>query len=143
MKPLRLDWRDAAALVLGVAATGIALYLTIVHYQHDLLVCATGGCETVQQSKYATIGSVPIAILGLIAAVVMLGTAVLRIVRRDLALPTTIALFAMAAIGFGYEIYLTYVEVWVLEAICQWCVAFATVITVWMVLEAWRVWGEL
>lgn len=143
MPSLRADWRNAAALLLGLAASGIALYLTIVHYQHDLLVCSTGGCETVQQSKYATIGPVPIAILGLIAAAIMLGAAVLRIVRRDLALPATIVIFTMAAIGFGYEIYLTYLEIWVLEAICQWCVAFATVITLWMVLEAWRLWDEL
>jgi uncharacterized membrane protein len=143
MPSLRADWRNVAALLLGLVASGIALYLTIVHYRHDLLVCATGGCETVQQSKYATIGPLPIAVLGLVAAVAMLGAAVLRIARRDLALPVTIAIFAMAAIGVGYEIYLTYVEIWVLEAICQWCVAFATVITLWMVLEAWRLWDEL
>ncbi|CAN5607083.1 hypothetical protein BH09CHL1_BH09CHL1_02300 [soil metagenome] len=131
------------AVLLGVVAVGIAAYLTVVHYQHDLLVCSTGGCETVQSSKYATIGPIPIAILGLASSVTMLGAALLRIFRRDLVVPATVVIFALAAIGFGYELYLTYVEIWVLDAICQWCVAFACVTTIWMVLEARRLWEEL
>ncbi|MGH2551063.1 MAG: vitamin K epoxide reductase family protein, partial [Thermomicrobiales bacterium] len=89
-----MGWRDGVAVLLGVAAVGIALYLTIVHYQHDLLVCSTGGCETVQSSKYATIGSIPIAILGLASSVTMLGAALLRIFRRDLVFPATVVIFA-------------------------------------------------
>jgi uncharacterized membrane protein len=143
MTTARVHWRDAVAVLLGLAAVGIALYLTIVHYRHDLLVCSTGGCETVQNSKYATIGPIPIAILGLASSAMMLGAAIVRIVRRDLIFPATVVIFALAAIGFGYELYLTYVEIWVIDAICQWCVAFAAVTTVWMLLELWRLWDEL
>lgn len=143
MTAIRAQWRDGVAVLLGLVAVGIALYLTIVHYQHDLLVCSTGGCETVQSSKYATIGPIPIAILGLASSATMLGAAVARIVRRDLVFPATVVIFALAAIGFGYEIYLTYVEIWVIDAICQWCVTFAIVTTGWMLFELWRLWDEL
>jgi uncharacterized membrane protein len=143
MKLDRISWRDGVAVLLGLAAVGIALYLTFVHYRHDLLVCSTGGCETVQSSKYATIGPIPIAILGLGSSSVMLLAAIVRIVRRDLAFAATVVIFALAAIGFGYEVYLTYVEIWVIDAICQWCVTFAIVTTLWMLLELWRLWDEL
>ena len=53
-------WIAAAALV-GAA---IAAYLTYVHYSHTAPICVNSGCETVQKSKYAELGGVPVASAG-------------------------------------------------------------------------------
>ena len=57
-----------ALIVVSAAGIGVAAYLTYVHYQPTALICTTGGgCETVQDSKYAVLAGIPIAILGLAA----------------------------------------------------------------------------
>lgn len=145
MNPSRGSRRfDLAAIALGVIATAIAAYLTIVHYEEGLLVCSVlSGCETVQASKYATIGPVPVALLGLGAALTMLALAIWRFTRPDLVFATTAAIFGIALTSLIYLFYLTYIELFVIDAICQWCVAFMVTTLVWFGLESWRLWRDL
>jgi uncharacterized membrane protein len=113
-------WSVALALV-GV---GIAGYLTIVHYRESLLVCSgISDCETVQTSTYSEVAGIPVALMGLIMFVVILGLAIGRIVRPDIADMATMIIFVLVAAGIGFYIYLTYLELFVIDAICQWCVA--------------------
>lgn len=62
---------------------------------------------------------------------VILGLTILREARPTTAEVVTVALFGLTLAGTLYVAYLTYLEIWVIEAICQWCVAFA-IITVLM-----------
>jgi len=135
---------DVAAIVLGVLAVAIAGYLTITHYEESLLVCSVvNGCETVQSSKYAMLGPVPVALLGLIGAAAMLVLAVARRLRPQFIYPTTVALFGMALLSVVFLLYLTYLEIWVIEAICQWCVSFLIVMLIWLGVESYRLWQDL
>ena len=133
---------DLITGILGILGLAISIYLTIVHYQEHLLVCAVGGggCETVQTSKYATIGSIPIALLGIGMYVAILGLIVARRYRPEWAFAATTAIFGITLAGVLYEIYLTYVEIWVIDAICPWCVTFAIVTLLIMIVEGWHVW---
>jgi uncharacterized membrane protein len=114
-----------ATAALAVAGIGIAGYLTWVHYAGLEPVCVGGGggCEQVQASRWAELAGVPVALLGLGAYVAILAS---------LALPEelgrTVAAF-LTLIGFGFSAWLTYVELVEIEAICQWCVASAAVMT--------------
>src|SRR5206468_5345726 len=65
----------AGAAVIGGA---IAAYLTVVHYSHVSPVCTTGGCQKVQQSRYAEAAGIPVAVLGLVAYAAVLVTACVR-----------------------------------------------------------------
>lgn len=113
------------ALALG-AVLGIALaaYLTYVHYAHVQVLClASGGCETVQSSSYAELAGVPVALLGLVGyALILASLAVPGEAGRSLT-----ALLALA--GFGFSAYLTYRELFTLDALCQWCVGSAVLMT--------------
>ena len=114
-----------AALALSLAGTVVVGYLTWVHYDLSALTCGIGDCHTVQASSYAAIGPVPIALLGL---GMFLGIAVLAIVRWQrpaLLWPATFAAFMLAFSGVLYFAYLTYLEIPVIGAICQWCVLAA------------------
>src|SRR3954463_9158458 len=126
---MRFGRIDLTIGILGIIGLAISIYLTIVHYQEHLLVCAVGGggCETVQTSTYATIGSIPIALLGIGMYVVILGLMVARRYRPDWAFATSTAIFGITLSGVLYEVYLTYVEISVIDAICPWCVTFAIV----------------
>ena len=114
---------------------GIAAYLTYVHYDQGALVCGGGGCHTVQASRYAEVGMVPVALLGLglYLAVMLLG--LVRWFRPGLLFYATVAAFALTLGGAVYTAYLTYLEIAVIHAICQWCVASGIVMIGLLVCE--------
>jgi uncharacterized membrane protein len=111
--------------VLALAGIAVAGYLTWVHYAglEPLCLGGGGGCERVQSSDYAQLGSVPVALLGLAGYVAILAT---------LALPDqvgrSVAAFLSIA-GAAFSAYLTYLELVEIEAICQWCVVSAVLMT--------------
>jgi uncharacterized membrane protein len=125
-------------ILLGIAGLGIAGYLTWAHYDDGVLVCAIGGCETVQTSRYSTIGSIPIALLGMLMFASLTGLAGLRLMRKPPLGHETLTLVAwgMLLAGILYYLYLTYVELFVLHAICQWCVMTSLIALAMLVLES-------
>jgi uncharacterized membrane protein len=113
----RLRAASAAVALIGL---GIATYLTIVHYAGGAPVCAIAhGCETVQRSSYAKLGGVPVALAGLAGYVAVLAS----LARDDERWRTATAFLSLA--GLGFSVWLTWVEVGVLHAICIWCVGSA------------------
>ena len=122
------------ALVFAALGIGVAGYLTYVHYAGLQPFCAGGshGCERVQSSAYATVGGIPVAVLGLAGYV---GIAIALVAPGDLA---RMSAAALAIIGFGFSAYLTYLELFVIHAICQWCVTSAVLLTVLAVLTVCR-----
>jgi uncharacterized membrane protein len=129
--------------LLALAGIGVSSYLTWVHYDVDALVCGIGDCLEVQTSDYAEAFGIPVAILGLLMYVGILVLAVLRIARPALSGMLTAALFTGTLAGLIYSAWLTYVEIWVLEAICQWCVVSAIITLAIVAIEATTLWrGE-
>ena len=128
-----------ASMLLAVVGIGIAAYLTTVHFADQPIVCSgIGDCEKVNSSRYAKLAGVPVAVLGLMSYVTMLVLALGALVRRD-AMLAAVA-WGIALAGFGFSMYLTYIEVEVLDAICIWCVASATVVTAMLVALSACVW---
>ena len=120
-----------AIAVLAVIGFGISGYLTYVHYFQLRLVCLTGGCEVVQTSSYAYLLGVPVALLGMVGYALILASLLVRGWGPLLGL-------IFAFVGFGFSMYLTYLELFQIHAICQWCVASAVVLTIITVLAAIR-----
>ena len=114
----------SAALTLAMAVFGIAIsgYLTWVHYQQTGLVCGLGDCETVQASEYSEIAGVPIALLGMLMFGTVAGLVLLRSLRPSISDYASAAVVFVTLAGVIYYAYLTWIELGVLEAICQWCV---------------------
>ena len=107
--------RVAAALV-AVAGAGVAGYLTYVHYRPASLICTGGGgCETVQESSYAELFGIPVALLGLLAYLVVAG-----LVLWDTELARTLAA-AIALGGLAFAAYLIVLQAFVIDAWCVWC----------------------
>ena len=123
----------AGSAAVGLVGLGIAAYLTIVHYTGAAPVCALShGCETVQKSRYSELAGVPVALLGLLGYVAILGALAVDGERGR-----TLAVFLSLA-GFGFSLWLTYTEVAKLHAICPWCVASAVCMTLLAGLSAVR-----
>jgi uncharacterized membrane protein len=126
---------EISARALVIAGLVIAGYLTWVHYAGLDPVCVGGGggCERVQSSTYADIAGIPVAVFGL-GGYALVGATLLRSDDRARLAGATLAL-----VGFGFSVYLTYLEFAVIDAICQWCLASAFVMSLLAVVMTARV----
>jgi uncharacterized membrane protein len=103
----------AALALLGLA---ISIYLTWVHYAGIEPVCTgISDCERVQSSSYAELVGIPVAVLGIVGYAAILVSLRLRV--------EVTALLAYLAVALSA--YLTWAELFRIDAICQWCVASA------------------
>jgi len=128
--------RWGALAVLALAGMGVAAYLTYTHYADKVVACGPlGRCETVQQSEYSTIAGVPVALLGGLAAAALLAIAVGRLAGLALAVEwASLAALALTTASVAFAAYLTYIELFVLDAICIYCVALASIFTTsWLI----------
>jgi uncharacterized membrane protein len=121
---------------LAVVGLLISAYLTWVHYMGVVPVCVggSGGCETVQTSSYATIFGVPVAVVGLVGYAGLLFSALLR-GEAGVYLALLLAL-----VGTLFSAYLTYLEVFVIHAICEWCLASAAFMVAALLCASFGVW---
>ena len=120
-------------LLLSLLGSGIAIYLTAVHYEHTPLICSTNGvidCARVLSSSYSLIPgtSVPITIPGLGWCVVSGALAFIgwRLASSQHWLSITQLLWS--CVGIVTALYLVYVEIVRLQTICAWCTALHVVI---------------
>jgi uncharacterized membrane protein len=96
-------------------------------------VCAIShGCETVQHSHYAKLAGAPVAVIGLAGYVVVLALLILD------GSAARLAAAGATMVGFGFSAYLTYLELFKIHAICQWCVGSAVIMTLLLLLAVAR-----
>jgi uncharacterized membrane protein len=126
-----------AAAAIALIGVGVATYITIADSGGGHPVCVAGGsgCQTVADSSYSHLFGVNVAVFG-IAGYVMLFAAALA--AGDLG---RFAGLMLALVGFGFSAYLTYLELFTIDAICQWCVASAILMTVLLALNVVRAIG--
>jgi uncharacterized membrane protein len=134
--PSEDNLRRAIAFVAALGL-GVATYITIADSGGGAPACIAGstGCQTVADSTYSHLAGVNIAVFGIVGYVLLLATAFFA---TDAA---RFVGFALALGGFGYSVFLTYLEIFKIEAICQWCVASAVLMTILFLLSATRLIG--
>jgi len=125
----------ALLAALSVAGLLLSAYLTWTHLRGEAPVCVGGGggCETVQTSRYAEFLGVPVAMVGIAGYAGLLFSALLRGEVGVLS-----GLF-FALVGVLFSGYLTWLELFVIRAICQWCVTSAVLMVGALCLAALRV----
>ena len=107
-----------AAAVFAIAGIAVAGYLTWAHYADSAVTCIAGrGCETVQESEYAVIAGLPVAVLGLVAYIAILALIVWDAPTARLSAAT------IALVGLLFSAYLLALQLFVIDAICIWCLA--------------------
>jgi uncharacterized membrane protein len=133
--------------ILSVLGLGVALYLTFIETTNTAAVCGpVGDCNAVQASPFAMLfGFLPVGLLGAVGYIgILAGWFIGR--RSDSALGrlAPLLVFGMALFGVLFTIYLTYLELFVIKAVCIWCLtsavimAFVLALSVAPALEALR-----
>jgi len=115
--------------LLSLAGLLISAYLSYTHITYAKPLCGgLGDCELVNNSRYAEVGGVPVAVLGatMYGGLLALGFLWAKAESKGWLL---LAIFGISAAGTLYSAYLTYVEFFVLMAVCIWCLASAALVS--------------
>lgn len=127
-------WAGWAIPALAVAGLAVAGYLTYVETQAAAAVCGpVGDCNAVQSSAYARLFGVPVGVIGLAGYVAILSA---WLWGRSGKATARALLAGMAAVGVLFSIYLTYVELFVIKAVCMWCLSSAVIMTLLLLAAA-------
>ena len=125
-------------LLLAAAGIIVAGLLTSFHYSaaaEGRFCSAAAGCGTVNTSPYASIRGVPVAVLGLAGYAAIAALALVSRRRADVRRHLPLAVFGVSLIGVLYSAYLTYLEFFVIHAVCPWCLLSAGLMTLIFLLS--------
>ena len=134
-----LLWAPVVLSGLGIYVSG---YLVTKRFTGGSLACTRWAqCDVVNNSVYSQLYGVPVCVIGLGGYLLLLGLALAALwvdgrVRRQLLLLSVLLSFG----GVGFSIYLTYLEIYVIEALCAWCIASAVIIALLLVTNAIAAW---
>jgi hypothetical protein len=126
-------WQNYVLPALIFLGLGVAGYLAYVETQAVTAICGPiGNCNAVQTSEYAYLFGIPIGVLGVIGYLAILATWLWGQWQNDRRVP--LILLAMTGFGVLFSIYLTYLEPFVIGAVCAWCLSSAVIMTLLMLL---------
>ena len=117
-----------ASVLLALAGAADSAYLAFLKFTGTVAACSDiGDCEAVNNSKYAEIGGIPLALLGLLGYLAILAFLILETQFPSWRDGLHLGVFGFTLAGAIYSVYLTYIEIFVLHAICPYCVVSAVV----------------
>lgn len=120
-------------LVLALVGFTDAVYMTAVHYMGELPECSVlEGCDVVAMSPYSTIGPVPVALPGVMFYTVILFSSIFWIDRRNPFLFKYLPYITIPA--FIFSVWLVYIMVFEIEALCIYCIISAASTTLIMLI---------
>jgi uncharacterized membrane protein len=131
-----------APVVLSVGGVLVSGYLSVKRFTGGSLACTRWAeCDVVNNSVYAKIYGVPVAFIGLAGYLVLMCLAMAALQTEGATQRRLLTLgFLLALGGFGFSVYLTTLEIYVIEAICFWCVISAILITLLTLLSGMNLW---
>lgn len=129
-------WLRRLIPLLALFGLGVALYLTYAKLTRTGVVCGpVGDCEAVQNSVYSELLGIPVALLGALSYLGLLGLWAIACGRSDrLGYWARLGFFGLAFIGTLFSLYLTMLEPFVIGAVCAWCLASAVTMTLILLL---------
>ena len=133
--------RQLMALI-SLAGVFVGIYLTL--YKFGVigsLVCNVGSCEKVQSSKYSVFLGLPVATWGIGFYLLMLVLSIASMQERYAdSRGLSLAMFLVTAWGVLFTAWLNYLEAFVINAWCEWCLGSAAMVLVLFILALldWR-----
>jgi uncharacterized membrane protein len=128
-----------ASIVLALLGLLVAAYMTVYKLTDNQTMClGNGGCSIVNSSVYSEVYGIPVALVGVLGYAAILAALVLprrfEFLRHNSALIT----FGLCLAGFIFTVYLIYVEIALIHALCPFCIASQLIMTVLFALSVLR-----
>lgn len=132
-------WLYRGSVGLAVLGTLVSIYMTIYKLTENPNMClGNGGCSVVNSSKYAMVYGIPVAVIGVGGYLAILLLLWMEGRNSLLASNSTLVIFGLALVGFLFTLYLIYVEVALIHALCPFCVTSQVTMTVLFVVTVIR-----
>jgi uncharacterized membrane protein len=141
LKLIHLDWLTRMMIMLAIAGLGVSAYLMWGYAVPGATLSCGGssGCDTVKDSIYANLAGIPLPVLGFVSYLTLLVLLVFQrhaaVSKREWSPYVALALFGISLGGVLYSAFLTYIELYVIYAICRWCIASAIIIVALFILS--------
>ncbi len=128
-----------AGVILAILGAVDSTYLLWLKITGQVAACQNiGDCEAVNSSRYAELGGIPIALFGLLAYLLILVLFIMELKFPEWQDSLLLANFGVTFGGTLYSFYLTYLEIFVLKAICPFCVVSAVIIILLLIISIFR-----
>lgn len=132
-------WLYRASIALVVVGLLVSIYMTIYKVTSNNAMClGSGDCSTVNASKYSEVNNIPVAVFGVIGYLAILAVHYFENRDRFFKQNSTLMIFGMALTGFIFTVWLIYVEVALLKAICPFCVTSQAAMTIIFIIAVMR-----
>ncbi len=133
----RLTQITVALAILGLL---VSIYMTIYKVtSNDNMCLGSGDCSTVNASRYASINGIPVALIGVFGYAAIIGIHWLERKNEFFEANGSMILFGISLLGFFFTLWLVYVEIALLKALCPFCVTSQITMTVIFILSIIRV----
>lgn len=132
-------WLYRASVALVIVGLFVSIYMTIYKVTGNEGMClGSGDCSTVNASRFSEVNGIPVAVLGIIGYVAILGVHLLENRNLFFRQNATLFIFGMALAGFIFTLWLIYVEIAIIRAICPFCVTSQAAMTIIFIIAVIR-----
>jgi len=132
-------WLYRASIALVIIGLLVSIYMTIYKVtSNDSMCLGSGDCSTVNASRYSEVNGIPVAAIGILGYLAILGVLVFENRNSFFKQNGTLLIFGMSLTGFIFTIWLIYVEIALLQAICPFCVTSQVAMTLIFILAVIR-----
>jgi len=140
--PDKLKPKTTSIIIRIVAAIGLldSTYLAYVKLANTEIYCTPGlgNCDVVNASQWSTLWGIPLGVYGVAGFGAILLISLFGNRWKMLTDNSNMVIFAISLGGFLFSLYLTYIELFVLRAICQWCILSALMMTVIFIVSVYE-----
>ena len=132
-------WLYRASIALAVLGLLVSVYMTIFKfYKIEKMCLGSGACTAVNTSKYSEVNNIPVAVIGIIGYAAILAVLIYEPRSRFVQQNGTLMIFGMALTGFIFTVWLVYVEIALIKALCPFCVTSQVTMTILFIISVIR-----
>jgi uncharacterized membrane protein len=132
-------WLYRASIILTLIGLAVSIYMTVFKLTGNEKMCiGNGGCSVVNDSPYAVIYGIPVAAFGVGGYLAILAVLIVEKKSNLLKQNATLITFGLTLIGFLFTLYLIYLEIFVIKALCPFCLTSQIAMTILFILSVIR-----
>ncbi len=124
-------WMYRTLVTLTIIGLCVSIYMTIFKiFNIEAMCIGNGGCSTVNASRYSEISGIPVAVVGVLGYLAILATLYFEKRNSFFRENGGLILFGLTLMGFLFTLWLIYVEVALIKAICPFCLTSQIAMTI-------------
>jgi len=132
-------WLYRISIGLALLGLAVSIYMTVFKLTDNESMCiGNGGCSKVNSSSYAEVYGIPVAVFGIGGYGVIVALINMEDRIKFLKENGTMIVFGLALVGFLLTLYLIYVEVALIHALCPFCLTSQITMTILFILSIIR-----